>query len=107
MKSPVKPNGDIIRQFEIRALEAAGVVRTNLMYGLCRRIAAGARVERGALDIQIMDLAGGDRLELDISGSLEECRSENSDCCNWIGVGTRKEIADSDRDMRKHQPTWT
>jgi hypothetical protein len=51
MRSIVKANGDVIKQFELEALLGAERALRALVLYVCRRLAAGARVQRGRLDI--------------------------------------------------------
>jgi len=51
MQSIVKANGDVIKQFELEALLGAERALKALTLHVCRRLAAGARIQRGRLGL--------------------------------------------------------
>ena len=79
MWSTVKKNGDIIKQFELQAVLGADRALNALVLNLHRRIAAGARVQKGRLDIEVeafslekgVNLAETERFTKGPSGTYE------------------------------------
>jgi hypothetical protein len=58
MRSPVKPNGDTITQADLKALLEAEAIAIRLAHAIAVRIGAGARVQRGKLDVEVRNFYG-------------------------------------------------
>lgn len=64
MRSIVKENGDAIKQWELVAVLGADRALNALLFNLSRRIALGARVQRGRYDVGVEDFQLGRAYDL-------------------------------------------
>jgi hypothetical protein len=60
----MKANGDVIKQWELLAVIGADRALNALLFNLCRRVAAGARVQGGKYDIEVEAFGLGKKLDL-------------------------------------------
>ena len=90
MQSTVKENGDLIKQWELQAVLGADRALNALVFSLCRRLAAGARVQRGRLDIEVEAFELGRALDL---ADLERLNSGPSGGYNGIEIDTAVKVA--------------
>lgn len=95
MRSNVKANGDVIRQWQLEAVLGAERALHALIFSVCQRIAAGARVQRGKLDIEVEAFRLGKDLDL---AELEAELAGWSGCFpGGIEINTSAEVAKSER----------
>jgi hypothetical protein len=91
----MKANGDLIKQWEIQAVLGADRALKALAFNLCRRVAAGARVQGGKYDIFVEAFGLGNR-RLDLA-ELESCLSGPSGDCYGVRIDTAARVAADER----------
>jgi hypothetical protein len=92
MRSIVKENGDVIKQWELVAVLGADRALNALLFNLSRRIALGARVQRGRYDVGVEDFQLGRPYDL-----AESERSNNHPSGGYNGgieIDTTEKIAE-------------
>jgi hypothetical protein len=108
MRSIIPANGDLITQSDLEAINEAEATATRLAHALAVRIAAGARVEPGALDIEanmILPIPGESWEGVDRE-SWEEVVSDMT--FSWTGcwgewsIRTAAEVARNNRRLIRH-----
>ncbi|HXB74007.1 MAG TPA: hypothetical protein VNY05_37560 [Candidatus Acidoferrales bacterium] len=100
MRSPVKPNGDLILQADLNALLEAEAVAIRLAHAIAVRIAAGARVQRGKLDVEVRNFYGdtawrrGDPVnpDLNIDTDIDRPATGYSSAAGEFEIGPTSEV---------------
>src|SRR4051812_41781874 len=92
MRSIVKPNGDVIKQSDLEAILAAEMALGALVLALKRRLADGARVQRGRYDVKVEEFELGQNIDIQ-----EEARFYSG----WTGCSGPLQI---DRHKRSRVP---
>lgn len=93
MHSPVKANGDVIKQWELLAVLGADRALNALVFNLHRRIAAGARVQRGRLDVDVEAFRLGRDIDL---AEVEHSNNGPTGGYTGIEIDTAANIAKSE-----------
>lgn len=95
MRSVVKANGDVIKQWELQAVLGADRALNALVFNIGRRIALGASVQRGPYDVGVEDFQFGRPLD------LAQVESSNSgptgDYNGGIQIETAAKVASDER----------
>jgi hypothetical protein len=64
VKSTVKPNGDVIKQSDLETILATEAALNALLLNLKRRLAEGARVQRGRYDVDVEEFRLGRNIDM-------------------------------------------
>ena len=93
MQSTIKANGDVIKQWELLAVLGADRALNALVFNLHRRIAAGARIQRGRLDVGVEAFWLGRDIDL-----VDVERSNNGPTGGYTGIeiDTAAKVAESE-----------
>lgn len=94
MQSIMKANGDVIKQWELRAVRGADRALNALVFNLCRRLAAGARVQGGRYDIEVESFNLGKKLDLT---DLERVNSGPVGGYEGLDIETVAKVAHSEK----------
>ena len=98
MRSIVKANGDVIKQWELVAVLGADRALNSLLCNLYRRLAAGARIQRGRYDVEVEDFRLG---KLDTAGVERTCFRPVGGYSGGIEIETAAKVAAFERFLAK------